>query len=86
MIPVNVRRIIYLSLAIAGLALGACQVGYASVAIPAPSWLIVASAVYGFLGGSGGVLAVLNTPAPAQEIEQEAQEIADDAAEPGGGI
>ena len=62
MIPANVRRIIYLSLAVIGLTLGAIQVGYSSIDVAAPAWLTVAVAVYAFLGGSTGILAVLNTP------------------------
>lgn len=62
MIPASARRVIYLVLAVTGLTLGATQVGYASVDINAPAWLIVATAVYGFLAGGGGILAVLNTP------------------------
>ena len=64
MISANIRRTIYTTLAILGLALGACQVGYSSINLEQPAWLTVALAVYGFLAGGGGILAVLNTPAP----------------------
>lgn len=62
MIPTNVRRGIYIALAITGLVLGACQVGYASITSTQPDWLTVALNVYAYLAGGGGILATLNTP------------------------
>ena len=61
LITPTIRRIIYLMLAIAGLGLGATQVGYSSITTEQPSWLTVATSVYAYLAGGSGILAVLNT-------------------------
>lgn len=56
-----VRRTIYVALAVAGLALGATQVGFASIGAEQPTWLIAALSVYAYLAGGSGILATLNT-------------------------
>ncbi|MEI2827328.1 MAG: hypothetical protein V9F04_13725 [Dermatophilaceae bacterium] len=75
-IPAYVRRIVYVALAVAGLALGATQVGYSSIEATQPDWLTVALGVYAYLAGGSGILAVLNTPyelggAPGEEPRRE---------------
>lgn len=62
LIPAVVRRTIYVLLAIAGLVLGATQVGYSSIEASQPEWLTVALSVYAYLAGGSGILATLNTP------------------------
>lgn len=61
-IPAHVRRIVYVVLAVAGLVLGATQVGYSSIEMNQPEWLTVALSVYAYLAGGSGILATLNTP------------------------
>ena len=63
-IPPNVRRIAYAAYALLGVALGATQVGFSAAEAGQPVWLIVAMAVYGFIGGAFGITAASNTPAP----------------------
>ena len=55
------RLTIYLILAIIGLALGATQVGYASIEAAQPDWLTIGLAVYAFLGGGLGFTAATHT-------------------------
>lgn len=62
MLTPKIRRSIYLVMAVAALVLGSLQVGYSSVNAPSPGWLVVAMAVYAYLAGGSGILAVLNTP------------------------
>ena len=57
----TVRRYIYFVLAVAGLIVSSLNVGYSSIEHENPSWLIVCTAVYGFLASPAGILALLNT-------------------------
>lgn len=57
-----VRKRVYQVFAAAGLVLGATQVGFAAADQGQPVALIVALAVYGFLGAAGFAVAQANTP------------------------
>lgn len=60
----TVRKIIYSAYIVAGVVIGAVQVGFAAVeGAGQPTWLTVALAVYAFLSVPLGSLAVSNTPA-----------------------
>lgn len=61
-LPPKARKIIYLVYALAGLAIGATQVGIAAAGYPMPVWLTVTLAVYAFLGGAVGLTATRHTP------------------------
>jgi hypothetical protein len=61
-IPANVRKIAYAVYALTGVALGATQVGYSAAEMGQPVWLVVAMAVFGFVGGAFGLTAASNTP------------------------
>ena len=55
------RRIVYTVLWVIGLALTAFQVGYASVEISQPSWLVIAWPVFGVVASGVGYTAARNT-------------------------
>ncbi|OAV61158.1 hypothetical protein [Enteractinococcus helveticum] len=61
-LPPKARKIIYLAYALAGLAIGATQVGMAAAGMALPVWLTVTLAVYAFLGGAVGLTATKHTP------------------------
>lgn len=61
--PAHVRRVLYVTFAVVGLALGATQVGYGAAEAGQPTWLTVALAVYAFVGTGLGFTASANTPA-----------------------
>lgn len=56
------RKIIYAVYAVAGLVLGATQVGVLSVGGPQPVWLTVALAVFAYVGTAIGATAGANVP------------------------
>lgn len=63
-----VRKGIYGSYVVAGVLLGATQVGFAAVeGAGQPTWLTVALAVYAFLSVPLGSLALSNTPSQPAE-------------------
>ena len=62
-LPENTRRIIYSVYAVVGLGLGATQVGYSAADAGQPTWLIVALAVFAFIGTALGFTAAQNTGA-----------------------
>ena len=53
----SVRQVVYIVLSIIGLAVGAAQVGYASIDAGQPDWLTVALAVVPFLAAGLGFTA-----------------------------
>ena len=61
-IPPNVRKIAYAIYGLIGVGLGATQVGFSAAELSQPVWLVVAMAVFGFIGGAFGVTAASNTP------------------------
>lgn len=62
LISARARRWVYALYALGSVILGAIQVGYSAASLGNPTWLIVATAVWVFLGGSQGLLALLKTP------------------------
>ncbi|MBF0809370.1 hypothetical protein E4U03_12260 [Rothia nasimurium] len=62
LIPAHTRRWVYALYALGSVVLGAIQVGYSAGGFTHPVWLTVATAVWVFLGGSQGLLALLKTP------------------------
>lgn len=61
-IPPHIRKRMYFVYGIAGVVIGATQVGYASASAGQPTWLNVTLAVFGFLGTAFGFTAASNTP------------------------
>lgn len=61
-IPSTWRKSVYAVYAVAGVVIGATQVGYAAAEIEQPTWLIVTLAVYAFVGGAVGLTATSHTP------------------------
>ena len=60
-LPANVRSALYLSNWGVGIGLSAAVVGYVAAETPAPTWLLVAIAVYGVLSSAVSGLARANT-------------------------
>lgn len=58
------RQTVYGGYALGSVVLGAIQVGYSAGQYEQPVWLTIATAVWVFLGGSQGLLALLNTTPP----------------------
>ena len=61
LLPAAVRRIVYGVFSAGSLALGGTEVGYSAADATKPVWLVVAMAVWGFIGLSTGLLALSNT-------------------------
>lgn len=68
------RQIVYAFYALGSVLLGATQVGYSAATIDLPQWLVIATAVWVFLGGSQGLLAFLNTHSTLTEKPEQAEE------------
>lgn len=65
---IKVRKAIYSTYVIAGVIIGATQVGFASIeGAGQPTWLTVTLAVYAFLSVPLGSLALSNTPSSTRE-------------------
>lgn len=62
LITARARRWVYALYALGSVILGAIQVGYSAGGYSHPVWLTIATAVWVFLGGSQGLLALLKTP------------------------
>lgn len=62
LITARARRWVYALYALGSVVLGAIQVGYSAGGYGHPAWLTIATAVWVFLGGSQGLLALLKTP------------------------
>lgn len=60
-LPAHYRKLAYAVHAVVGVVLGAVQVGFGAAEAGQPTALIVALAVYAFLGGALGVTAAANT-------------------------
>lgn len=60
-IPATWRKPIYGAFAVAGVLIGAFQVGIAAVGAENPDWLLVVLAVFPFLAGAVGFTASSNT-------------------------
>lgn len=77
-IPGTVRKPLYGALAVAGVAIGAVQVGYASIEHANPTWLTVTLAVYPFVAAALGFTAAANTPASKPITGDEPIAVTDD--------
>lgn len=62
-IPDRYRTYVYAVYATVGLILGSVAVGYSAAQMGQPVWLIVALAVYAYIGGSIGYTAATHVPA-----------------------
>lgn len=62
LITARARRWVYALYALGSVVLGAIQVGYSAGGFSHPAWLAVFTAVWVFLGGPQGLLALLKTP------------------------
>lgn len=62
LITARARRWVYALYALGSVVLGAIQVGYSAGGYTHPAWLAVLTAVWVFLGGPQGLLALLKTP------------------------
>lgn len=61
-IPAAYRVYVYVVYGIIGLLIGSTQVGYAAAEQGQPTWLVVALAVYAYVGGAIGYTAATHTP------------------------
>lgn len=68
-LPETARRYIYSAYAVIGLALGATQVGFSAAEAGQPVWLVVAMAVFAFIGTALGFTAAQNTGAEPVVVE-----------------
>jgi hypothetical protein len=59
-VPAPYRKTAYSIFALIGVVLGAIQVGYGAASAHQPTWLVVALAVYAFVGGGLGLTAASN--------------------------
>lgn len=64
LITARTRQRVYALYAAGSVLLGAVQVGYSAGQIEQPLWLTISIAVWVFLGGPQGLLALLNTHSP----------------------
>lgn len=64
-LPAKWRSVAYAVFAVLGVALGAVQVGFASVQAGQPVWLTAAFPVFAFVGAAFGFTATANVNAPA---------------------
>ena len=60
-IPAAFRKPLYGAFAVAGVIIGAIQVGIAAIGAANPEWLLVTLAVFPFLAGAVGFTASANT-------------------------
>ena len=69
-IPPAARSYVYWVFGVVSLVVGATQVGYAAVDLPAPDWLTVALAVVPFVGAGIGYTAATHTPRAGAAVEE----------------
>lgn len=80
-IPAAWRKHIYGAFAVAGVVIGAIQVGIAATGDANPEWLLVTLAVFPFLAGAIGFTASANTTNPVDELDWSGGSMADHAAD-----
>jgi uncharacterized membrane protein YfcA len=69
LLPARVRQAVYVAYGLLALSVSAIQVGYNSLSVDNPPWLIVATAVIGFLAVPVGAIAALNvSPEPRRAL------------------
>lgn len=61
-IPEKYRGVAYAVFGVVGVVLGATGVGFAAASAALPTWYVVATAVYAFLGGPAALTARANLP------------------------
>lgn len=71
----GIRKAVYVLFWLAGLVLGATQVGFATADAGTPDALKVALGVYAFLGGAIGFTASQNTPENGELDEEDLEEL-----------
>ena len=69
-IPEKYRNLFYVLFGLVGVLLGATGVGFAAAGVALPTWYVVATAVYAFLGGPTAATARANLPSqkPSEPI------------------
>ena len=65
-IPAKARQYIYLSYSGVGIVMGAILAGYGSLQMVTPDWLVVAQAVYGYVGTATNIVAASNVTPEAE--------------------
>lgn len=68
-LPATWRRWIYAIYAIAGVGIGAVEVGFAAAEFAQPVWLTVTLAVYAFVGGAVDLTATSHTPKSVERLD-----------------
>lgn len=71
LLPARARQVVYVIYGLVALAVAATAVGYNSLDLPNPPWLVVAGAVVSFLAVPFSALASLNVSATQQETRRE---------------
>jgi hypothetical protein len=78
-LPATVRRWFFAAYALIGVGIGATQVGFSAAELGQPTWLVVALAVYAFIGGAFGLTAATNVNArPVTMTEVDATPVPED--------
>ena len=80
-IPASWRKPIYGAFAVAGVVIGAFQVGISAVGAENPEWLLVVLAVFPFLAGAIGFTASANTNSTNDDIDWSGRPMSDYATE-----
>lgn len=68
-LPADVRKKVYATYAVAGIAIGATQIGFTSASVNQPTWLTVTLGVYAYLGTAFGFVAASNTNTAPPEVK-----------------
>ena len=80
-IPAAWRKPIYGAFAVAGVVIGAIQVGIAAIGAANPEWLLVTLAVFPFVAGAVGFTASANTNQTQDDIDWSGRPMSDYATE-----
>ena len=80
-IPASFRKPLYGAFAVAGVVIGAIQVGIAAIGAANPEWLLVTLAVFPFVAGAIGFTASANTNQTQDDIDWSGRPMSDYATE-----
>ena len=80
-IPAAFRKPLYGAFAVAGVIIGAIQVGIAATGAANPEWLLVTLAVFPFVAGAVGFTASANTNQTQDDIDWSGRPMSDYATE-----
>ena len=80
-IPASWRKPIYGAFAVAGVVIGAIQVGISATGSENPEWLLIVLAVFPFLAGAVGFTASANTNQTQDDIDWSGRPMSDYATE-----